>query len=533
MDILDESFVTQDTRFWYPTYLQGEQYSFYLNFDTPTSDPDFDNFKLGLYATSDNILGDRVVDELATLNKDMVSAIQYNIWAEYIIPETVADGFYCLVIYDSTDDSIKCQSNFIGIGASVGSNDKTVRVVYRNDQNIYNTQYENLPDFYQRVRLPVYVINKQFESNREQYRNVSDRQIRNIRSDADELHTLQFQWLDDYAHRAICAMWEQTDVFINGNFYVPKGNYNFEYNTRFKVKLGNIDAYLEQANALIETPEPPAPVYGYLLEDVVSTNVVGAFSFRRLKSSYSGFCCRVRRSSDDTMLAIGFVDDYVDKDTILAFVGSGDGYLESWYNQENISYSLNMPVLSYQMKIVKAGVFNLNEAGFVAIDGDGTKNYMSTPNIPSLSGNAQMTFLSVHDKAGVEMIASVGDNRFNVNDSVFLVTYTQHGIVTGRDDSTLSAALVDKAGAVSCVGKRLADNSVSIFINNELTATNSDPSETELNLSGQLTIGSNFYDGGLAQATKYLSEIVIFAEDLSETNRLIAHANQMNYYNIG
>ena len=94
-------------------------------------------------------------------------------------------------------------------------------------------------------------------------------------------------------------------------------------------------------------------------------------------------------------------------------------------------------------------------------------------------------------------------------------------------------ALIDKANTVSCVAKRLSDNSVSIFINNELTATGTDADETVMNFSGQFAVGSNYYDGGVAPATNYLLEIVIFAEDLSETNRLIAHANQMNYYNIG
>ena len=63
-------------------------------------------------------------------------------------------------------------------------------------------------------------------------------------------------------------------------------------------------------------------------------NFALGFSLRRLRSSYSGYCIEVRRSSDNTTLNIGFDSSgYLDIVTLLSFVGSGSGFVKTWYNQ--------------------------------------------------------------------------------------------------------------------------------------------------------------------------------------------------------
>jgi len=52
-----------------------------------------------------------------------------------------------------------------------------------------------------------------------------------------------------------------------------------------------------------------------------------------LDSNYLGFCIRVRRSSDNTELDIGFVDGVLDIISLLIFVGSGNGFASIIYDQ--------------------------------------------------------------------------------------------------------------------------------------------------------------------------------------------------------
>ena len=59
----------------------------------------------------------------------------------------------------------------------------------------------------------------------------------------------------------------------------------------------------------------------YLLDNY-GTNIGGAYSFRKLSSTYTGECIRVRRSSDNAEADIGFNGDYLDEVALLAHTGT-------------------------------------------------------------------------------------------------------------------------------------------------------------------------------------------------------------------
>lgn len=68
--------------------------------------------------------------------------------------------------------------------------------------------------------------------------------------------------------------------------------------------------------------------------DKISATAMGVYSFAKLRAAYSGNCCRVRRSSDNALLAIPFLSDgVVDVGLMLAFRGVSDLYLETFYDQ--------------------------------------------------------------------------------------------------------------------------------------------------------------------------------------------------------
>ena len=60
---------------------------------------------------------------------------------------------------------------------------------------------------------------------------------------------------------------------------------------------------------------------------------LAAWSFRLLANSYTGNCCRIRRSSDDAELNIGFVSGVVDTAAIDAHCAATNGYVTTWYDQ--------------------------------------------------------------------------------------------------------------------------------------------------------------------------------------------------------
>jgi hypothetical protein len=59
-----------------------------------------------------------------------------------------------------------------------------------------------------------------------------------------------------------------------------------------------------------------------------------AYSLRKLSATYSGSAIRVRRSSDNQEMNIGFdANGNLDTTTLLSFVGSGNGFVKTWYDQ--------------------------------------------------------------------------------------------------------------------------------------------------------------------------------------------------------
>lgn len=91
--------------------------------------------------------------------------------------------------------------------------------------------------------------------------------------------------------------------------------------------------------------------------DVV-TGMRQAYSFRALRSAYTGNCIRVRRSSDNTEQNFGFLNNYLDTAALLTFVGANSGFIVTWYDQSGNAIDATTSTTSKQPRIINAGVFD-------------------------------------------------------------------------------------------------------------------------------------------------------------------------------
>jgi hypothetical protein len=119
------------------------------------------------------------------------------------------------------------------------------------------------------------------------------------------------------------------------------------------------------------------PTFAYLLDEY--QNATFAYSLRKLRSAYTGACLRVRRSSDNAEQDIGFVDNALDTASLLSFVGAGNGFVTTWYNQAQNTYNMVQTVADNQPTIVSAGSL-ITEGGKPAILYDGSNDgFVCTP----------------------------------------------------------------------------------------------------------------------------------------------------------
>lgn len=97
------------------------------------------------------------------------------------------------------------------------------------------------------------------------------------------------------------------------------------------------------------------PATRYILDQV--SDSIGAYGLRKLKISATK-SIRVRRSSDNTELDIGFIGGSLDTASLLSFVGSVDGFVTTKYDQNGNNNGIQSTA-GNQTRIVSSGVLDI------------------------------------------------------------------------------------------------------------------------------------------------------------------------------
>lgn len=98
--------------------------------------------------------------------------------------------------------------------------------------------------------------------------------------------------------------------------------------------------------------------------DNYPTGLWAALSYRKLIDNYAGSCIRIRRSSDNTEQDIGFVGRLIDSAAITSFVGAGDGFVRTVYDQSGNGNHFIQTTSANQPRVALAGVLD----GFIRFD---------------------------------------------------------------------------------------------------------------------------------------------------------------------
>lgn len=97
------------------------------------------------------------------------------------------------------------------------------------------------------------------------------------------------------------------------------------------------------------------------------------FSTLKIMPSYTGYCMKVRRSSDNTTQDIGFVNDILDTTSLLSFVGSVNGFVDTWYDQKGLR-NATQSTTGNQFQIVVSGVVVTASNGYPSCKSINTSN---------------------------------------------------------------------------------------------------------------------------------------------------------------
>ena len=265
-------------------------------------------------------------------------------------------------------------------------------------------------------------------------------------------------------------------------------------------------------------------------------NASSAFSFRKLRDNYTGYCIKVLRSSDSATQDIGFVDGLLDETSLISFVGSGDGYILMWYDQSGNNYHCTSISDSYYLpQIISSGtVITLNGKVSCTFNGNKLLYESGSTNLGTfLSGTYQnSTFLvcsSASSSRGpiLSGLQSGPTNRFTLYTPYTTAIYYDAGNQTTRRISVANpSGFADNQHLVSLY----STGSISYIKVDSIELKNANVSgDLDLDQGGVICIGTAFYS-----AEKFIGsiqEIIVYPSDKSSDISNI-ESNINSHYSI-
>ena len=94
--------------------------------------------------------------------------------------------------------------------------------------------------------------------------------------------------------------------------------------------------------------------------------VDAGYAVTKISTSYAGSCLRVRRSSDNAELDIGFVGSVLDTNSLAVHCGVGNGFVTKWYDQSGNARDVSQGTAGTQPQIYSSGVMLTNSGNGLA-----------------------------------------------------------------------------------------------------------------------------------------------------------------------
>jgi hypothetical protein len=269
-----------------------------------------------------------------------------------------------------------------------------------------------------------------------------------------------------------------------------------------------------------------APAPSYLLDTY--GGAAAAYSLRKLSSTYSGNAIRVRRSSDNTETNIGFDGSgNLDQAALTTFVGAGNGFVTTWYDQSGNGKNANQTSASNQPRIVNSGVietlsgkpcinqtsyqgFKLQPSGWNPITSFNTLMLVNEPNV-GLQTDSGAFFGNIVTVDGYWVrIVSYG-----LNGNAYMTNVGAGGTYTGAS-ANKNIFYVNTRGGKLYMS---FDNNVERDLGNWNASNNQ-----------VYTLFYDYQNGGKSFKGKY-NELIIWSGDQS-SNRSGINSNINSYYSI-
>jgi hypothetical protein len=266
---------------------------------------------------------------------------------------------------------------------------------------------------------------------------------------------------------------------------------------------------------------------GYILDQISGS--VASYSLDKLKHLITK-AIRVRRSSDDSELDIGFINGLLDIWTLLAFCGASSGYVKILYDSSGNGFDAVQNVNANQPRIVNSGVLDVDANGKVTIQtilANDTHFVITNNSILRLTTNATFNFVHNPNSLGESSGARILDKNSTTDYSLNLST--SNNIVKAQPVAISESNIF--ALSTNNINTILHDSIINSskfyrngIIKGSTTCSAFPTSNANLYILNRLALDRQ-YDGKI-------SELIIFNKTLTDSERQKLERNQARRYGI-
>ncbi len=269
-------------------------------------------------------------------------------------------------------------------------------------------------------------------------------------------------------------------------------------------------------------------------------SAANAYGLRKLRQAYTGSAVRIRRSSDNTEQDIGFASNgNLDVNALLDFVGTGSGYVKTWYDQSGNGANATQANAGEQPTLVSSGQLQLVN-GRPALRFDGTDDSLRFARsigddfsilacYSAIAGTGASDRYWFNHAGLVDMEVGGDTNDFGIS------VDSAGGIIAGVGMPDGYGALAPSPGYNDGLMHRVtftrqkSTSAITLYVDGVSTPSNNGNVNT-LNAASELSLGR--LQTGWGPLNGYVSEVITYGSLLSNTNRQILERNQAGYHNI-
>jgi hypothetical protein len=259
-----------------------------------------------------------------------------------------------------------------------------------------------------------------------------------------------------------------------------------------------------------------------------------AYSLRKLSNTYTGSAIQVRRSTDSALLDIGFSGKNLDTQSLMNFVGSGTGYVTTWYDQSGYNNHVTQSLSGTGITIAQNGVLNtLNSKPVVTFNTAQLRGATYPLTEFSLYGVFQVS--SAPSYAGYYYNRSTTGYSFKTQDNYNNTPWESELVIYSASiDSWGSSQFTAGNSYAYPLTPQLLENwnwttsSVS-FSQQGVSFATGPGTSGNAGSSGYSAVGGTAY-GGAASGIMNIQEVIVFSIKQQNSGSITSLIN--NYYNI-